>query len=66
MNSLVVPGISRRLDGWLRYSRPWQFFVGTLAGWINEHQQAAIEYLREENRVWIERHSFPAASPARR
>jgi hypothetical protein len=22
-----------------------------LAGWINEHQQAAIEYLREKNRV---------------
>ena len=31
--------------------QPWQLFVGTLAGWINERQQAAIEYLREENRV---------------
>jgi len=31
--------------------QPWQLFVGILAGWINEHQQVAIEYLREENRV---------------
>ena len=31
--------------------QPWQLFVSVLAGWINEHQQAAIEYLREENRV---------------
>jgi hypothetical protein len=31
--------------------RPWQLFVTVLAGWINEHQQAEIEYLREENRV---------------
>jgi putative transposase len=31
--------------------QPWQLFIAILAGWINEHQQAAIEYLREENRV---------------
>jgi len=31
--------------------QPWQLIVSILAGWINEHQQAAIEYLREENRV---------------
>jgi hypothetical protein len=31
--------------------QPWQLLVAILAGWINEHQQAAIEYLREENRV---------------
>jgi hypothetical protein len=31
--------------------QPWQFFVGILAGWISEGQPAAIEYLREENRV---------------
>jgi hypothetical protein len=31
--------------------QPWQVFVSILAGWINEHQQAGIEYLREENRV---------------
>ncbi len=35
----------------LRFLQPWQLFVAILAGWINEHQQAAIEYLREENRV---------------
>jgi transposase InsO family protein len=31
--------------------QPWQLLVATLAGWINEQQQTAIEYLREENRV---------------
>ena len=24
--------------------QPWQLFLAILAGWINEHQQAAIEY----------------------
>jgi len=31
--------------------QPWQLFVTILAGWVNEHQQAAIEYLRDDNRV---------------
>ena len=31
--------------------QPWQLLVAVLAGWINEHQHAAIDYLREENRV---------------
>ena len=31
--------------------QPWQILVTALAGWINEHQRAVIEYLREENRV---------------
>jgi hypothetical protein len=31
--------------------QPWQLVVSILAVWINEHQQAALEYLREENRV---------------
>jgi hypothetical protein len=30
--------------------QPWQVLVAVLADWINEHEQAAIEYLRE-NRV---------------
>ena len=30
---------------------PWQFFVITVAGWINRHQQDVIDYLVEENRV---------------
>ena len=34
-----------------RVLQPWHLFVAVLAGWINEHQQAAVEYLREENRV---------------
>jgi hypothetical protein len=39
--------------------QPWQVFLTALAGWITRHQQAAIDFLREENRVllnaWIER-----------
>jgi len=38
-----------------RVVQPWQLFVVILAGWINEHQQAAIEYLREENRFLKEK-----------
>ena len=30
---------------------PFQFVVIVLAGWMNQRQQNAIEYLREENRV---------------
>ena len=31
--------------------QPLQILIAVLAGWINEHQQTAIDYLREENRV---------------
>ena len=31
--------------------RPWHFVVAMVAGWLNREQSAAIEYLREENRV---------------
>jgi len=31
--------------------KPWQILVAAFAGWISRHQDAAIEYLREENRV---------------
>jgi len=34
--------------------QPWQVFLAALAGWINRHQQAAIDFLREENRVLLE------------
>jgi putative transposase len=30
---------------------PWQILVAALAGWITRQQDAAIEYLREENSV---------------
>ena len=30
---------------------PFRFLVIVLAGWMNQKQQHAIEYLREENRV---------------
>jgi hypothetical protein len=34
-----------------RVIRPWQVLVLAAAGWISRHQDAVIEYLREENRV---------------
>src|SRR5262252_663549 len=30
---------------------PFSFVVTSLAGWMNQHQQHIIEFLREENRV---------------
>jgi putative transposase len=30
---------------------PFRFLLLTMAGWVNQHQQQIIEYLREENRV---------------
>ena len=30
---------------------PWQFLLLIVAGWVNRFQQAAIDYLKEENRV---------------
>jgi hypothetical protein len=34
-----------------RAFQPWEFVILVVAGWINRHQQAVIEYLMEENRV---------------
>jgi hypothetical protein len=34
---------------------PLQFLLVTLADWVNRHQLAMIEYLREENRA-LEQH----------
>ena len=31
--------------------RPFHFFALALAGWLTRRQSAAVEYLREENRV---------------
>jgi hypothetical protein len=33
------------------FLNPVSFLVVCIAGWLNEHQQRAIEYLTEENRV---------------
>jgi hypothetical protein len=30
---------------------PFRFVLNAVAGWMNEQQQFAIDYLREENRV---------------
>ena len=35
--------------------QPWQLFLAIMAGWINEHQQNVIEYLRTENQVLKEK-----------
>ncbi len=35
--------------------KPWQLLLLILAGWINRHQQDAIEYLRTENQVLKEK-----------
>ena len=43
--------------------QPWQIFVAAMAGWINQHQQAVIDYLREENRVLKEQ--LPPGLPGR-
>jgi putative transposase len=34
-----------------RVMNPFQFVLIAVAGWMNQHQQQLIEYLREENRV---------------
>ncbi|MDA2927553.1 integrase core domain-containing protein [Acidobacteria bacterium AH-259-G07] len=34
---------------------PWQLLIFIMAGWINRHQQDAIEYLRTENQVLKEK-----------
>jgi len=34
--------------------QPWHVLFAAVAGWINRHQQAAIDYLREENRILLE------------
>ena len=35
--------------------QPWQLLLLILAGWINRHQQDAIEYLLTENQVLREK-----------
>jgi len=30
---------------------PWQLMLISLAGWLNRHQQAVIDYIKEENRI---------------
>ncbi len=37
----------------------WQFFLFTLAGWINRVQQDAIEYLKEETQRATRTESAP-------
>ncbi|MEN6384381.1 MAG: hypothetical protein ABFD79_04215 [Phycisphaerales bacterium] len=35
--------------------RPWTMILTMLAGWINQHQQDVIEYLKAENAVLKEK-----------
>ena len=39
---------------------PTYFLMVVFAGWLNRHQQAAIEYLNTENET---RHSQPSVTP---
>jgi hypothetical protein len=49
--------VRRRTPSWrqwvwmTRVLNPLQFVLITMAGWMNQRQRQAIEYLREENRV---------------
>ncbi len=36
-------------------ARPFHLFALAHAGWLNRRQAAAVEYLREENRVLLSR-----------
>ena len=33
------------------FLQPWQILVAAMAGWITRQHEAAVEYLREENRI---------------
>jgi len=33
----------------------WHFKIVAMAGWLNRHQQAVVEYLQEENRILKEK-----------
>lgn len=37
-----------------------QFFILTVAAWLNREQQAALEYLKRENEYLVARHINPA------
>src|SRR4051812_7395636 len=39
------------MDAMPRVMNPFQFVLIAVAGWMNQRQQQAIDYLREENRV---------------
>jgi hypothetical protein len=49
------PAARREMLGfWKQMSKtlhPFHFLLLSVAGWMNQKQQCAIEYLREENRV---------------
>ena len=45
---------------------PFRFVLISIAGWMNQEQQQAIEYLREENKVLREQlDSLPRGRPSR-
>ena len=46
-------------------SHALQFFVLTVADWVNRHQEELIDYLREENRVLREQLGSRLASGGR-
>ncbi len=39
-------------DRWMAtVLHPWQILVAAMAGWITRQQEAAVEYLREEEEI---------------
>ena len=51
----LFPWAANPYDPQVAYTlQPWHVFLTALAGWINRHEQAAIDFLREENRVLLE------------
>ena len=43
--------------------QPWQLLLIIVAGWLNRHQAAAIEYLHTENQVLKESHRISHMLP---
>ena len=37
--------------GGVMNTKPWMMLVAMLSGWLNQQQQEALEYLKEENKI---------------
>lgn len=51
LRKLSIPSVLAYDPGMRTLLQPWQIIVASMAGWITRQQKAAIDYLREENRV---------------
>lgn len=56
LSLIGTPGVNDNGPHFVNFIlQPWQLLVVILAGWVNRHQQQAIEYLRTENQVLKEK-----------